>query len=437
MPSPSRRSVLASIGFGAVGAGGYAAMRHATQWNPDPEDCAIDDNERSADAPVEGSFPHPRADHRMSGQVSGSSGTATEAAIGDEHWRTDIGPGPDSLGVGNLAAPVVSGEYCYVSDRRLYALNRSDGTLAWCADPGPRELTSPTVADGTVFVASRFVIGRAWRGVTAFDAETGERLWRAPSRQLLKPTVGLPETAPTVHDGSVYIGGATETRAVTALDADTGSVEWQTDVAEPGSRTASAAVGDGGVFALVGSRIARLDATSGDVTWETAAGEAYCPPVLADGAVYAPHDDRSVARWDATDGVHRWTFERFRERPRSLAVADGTLYAVTERKIIALDARERTVSWERTGADLVEVGVSDDGVATLRHCTVSDDCVYLSIGSSLAVLDRSDGSLVATVAFSEESEGDAVYAGRPGVPAVAGGVAYCLTETGDLYALDV
>ncbi|ELZ24315.1 pyrrolo-quinoline quinone [Halosimplex carlsbadense 2-9-1] len=369
----------------------------------------------------------------MSGHVSGTSETGT----GDEYWRTDIGSGPNSLGVGSFAAPVVSGEYCYVSDRRLYALNRSDGTLAWCADPGPRELTSPTVADGTVFVASRFVVGRAWRGVTAFDAETGERQWRAPSRQLLKPSVGLPETLPTVRDGTVYIGGAAETGAVTALDADTGSVEWQTDVAEPGSRTASAAVGDGGVFVLVGRRIARLDATSGDVTWETAAGEAYCPPVLADGAVYAPHDDRSIARWDATDGVHQWTVERFRERPRSLAVADGTLYAVTERKITALDTREQTVSWERTGADLVEAGVSDEWGATLRHCTVSDDRVYLSIGSSLAVLDRSDGSLVATVAFPEESDGDAVYAGRPGVPAVVGGVAYCLTETGDLYALDV
>lgn len=181
MSPPNRCAVLASLGASAVGVGGYAAVRRVTRGDGDPGDCTVGGRERTVDAPldvrtedppVEGLFPHPRADARLSGHASDSS----DPGDGAEYWWTDVGAEPSHSGVGKLVAPVVAGDYCYVSEWRLYALGRTDGTLAWCADPGPGELTSPVVSDGTVVVGSRSDGEHSWRGAAAFDAETGERL---------------------------------------------------------------------------------------------------------------------------------------------------------------------------------------------------------------------------------------------------------------------
>lgn|GEM_PF-2617517 len=441
MSPPSRRSVLASLGVGAAGAGGYAAMRYATRWTPDPEDCTVDSRSHTADAPVSGSFPHPRADARMAGHAPegtvASSGSGGGSSAGSEYWRTDVGSSPSPYGVGELVAPVVAGEYCYVSGRRLYALDRRDGRLAWCVDPGPQALTAPAVSDGTVVVGARFAVGRSWRGIAAFDAETGDRLWRAPSRQWFKPTVGLPRTAPTVHDGSVYVAGGTGTGRVTALDLDTGAVEWQTGRVDTGSETTSAAVSGDGVFVLLGGRLARLDAESGDLVWGYDAGETTCPPVVADGTVYAPRRDGALGAWVATDGARRWSADRLRGSPSSLAVADGTCYVVSDWSVTALDARDGATVWNRTRADLERtLGVDSPDALPPRHCTVTDDRVYLSAGERIVALDPAGGEVEWHVTFPWEDRGDARVSGTPGVPAVAGGVAYCYTETGTVYALD-
>ncbi len=416
-------------------------MRGVMRENGDPGDCSVGGRERTVDAPlevrtedppVEGSFPHPRADVRLSGHASGSS----DSGDGAEYWWTDVGAEPSHSGVGKLVAPVVVGDYCYVSGWRLYALDRTDGTLVWCADPGPGELTSPAVSDGTVVVGSRSDGGRSWRGVAAFDAETGERLWRASSRQRSGPAVGLPETAPTVDGGTVYVAGGTEPRTVTALDLETGGVEWQTDGMGAGSRLTSVAVDGDGVFALLGNQLVQLKGASGDPIWAVDAGDSVCPPVVADGAVYAPSPRGGIGKWDAADGTRRWTDDRFDGELAALAVAGGTLYAVSRGTVLALDARERTIAWKRDTVEFDrDVDDGGPGYVIFRACTVTDDRVYLSAGEGLAALDADDGSIDWYVRLPDESRADALAPGAPGVPAVAGGVAYCYTLTGTVHAL--
>lgn len=79
------------------------------------------------------------------------------------------------------------------------------------------------------------------------------------------------------------------------------------------------------MFALLGKRLVLLEAGNGDPVWDVDAGDSVCPPVVADGAVYAPSPRGEIGKWDAVAGTRRWTDDRFDGGLASLAVAGRTL----------------------------------------------------------------------------------------------------------------
>jgi alcohol dehydrogenase (cytochrome c) len=118
--------------------------------------------------------------------TAGGRVVALNAATGEELWTFDPEPelvtlccGPTNRGVSAW------GEYIYVAslDARLLALNARSGALAWEADLGDPEggysaVMAPLAIDGRVFIG---VSGERYgiRGfVAAFDARTGEEIWR-------------------------------------------------------------------------------------------------------------------------------------------------------------------------------------------------------------------------------------------------------------------
>ncbi|HKG25544.1 MAG TPA: PQQ-binding-like beta-propeller repeat protein, partial [Thermomicrobiales bacterium] len=136
---------------------------------------------------------------------------AFDAATGQERWAVEVG--------GIQSAPAVVDGTVYVgSDRGLWAVATSDGSVRWHAHVGRDDAdvaAPPAVAVGLVFVVSNDGY------LYAFDAGTGEPSWTFHPKGFYH----LSTAAPTVVDGVVYFGS--EAGDLFAIDAATGAQRWR------------------------------------------------------------------------------------------------------------------------------------------------------------------------------------------------------------------
>jgi len=95
-------------------------------------------------------------------------------------------------------------------DNNVYALDASDGSFQWSSETAGLVRSSPTVADGTVFVAGGDT-------VYALDKEDGTEQWSFTTADTVV------QSSPTVANGRVLVGGSD---TVHALDADDGTEQW-------------------------------------------------------------------------------------------------------------------------------------------------------------------------------------------------------------------
>lgn len=98
----------------------------------------------------------------------------------------------------------------YATDRNVYALNVQDGKVVWSRELGDDVLAPIPVANMRAYVTTP-------QEIYAFDAATGERLWRYASTQNLKGT-------PLLLGNQLWI---LRTNDILGLDANTGAVTQQ------------------------------------------------------------------------------------------------------------------------------------------------------------------------------------------------------------------
>ena len=206
---------------------------------------------------------------------------ALDAATGAEIWRWDPGiPTEDRGGPRTCCGDVNRGAALHgdkvisgLLDGRLVALNRADGSLAWSTQ------TTPPGSDYSVTGAPRVmgdivVIGNAGaeygvRGyVTAFDADTGEQLWRTytvPGNPALGFESDAMRAAAETWTGEWWIvgGGGTVWDGM-AADPEAGLLYIGTGNGSPWSRDNRS---PGGGDNLYLSSILALDPTDGALRW--------------------------------------------------------------------------------------------------------------------------------------------------------------------------
>jgi len=138
-------------------------------------------------------------------QASGASETvyALGAADGSQEWRYERELEDAQVVTLKPSPTVADGTLLTGSgDGAVYALDTADGSVQWEFDTGGRVSSSPTVADGVVFVGGRGEDG----SVYALDAADGSSRWEFQAEE----TFGF-LSAPTVVDGIVFIGSGTAT----------------------------------------------------------------------------------------------------------------------------------------------------------------------------------------------------------------------------------
>jgi len=256
--------------------------------------------------------------------VAAADGTvvAIDARTGAEQWRGNAGA-PLIAGVGSdgsMAAVVTT-------NNELVALQ--GGKVIWKERLPAETYTPPLVAGRRVFAQT------ADRATTAFDGQSGRRLWtqtRAAGDALVlrKPGVMFP-----IGDTLVAGVGA----RMVGMNPNNGVSRWEVPISSPrGTNDVERLVDLTGTVSRVGETVCArayyaavgcVDTTRGTLLWNK-------PSVGAEGvggderAVYGTDSNGSVVAWRRTDGNVMWTSDRLRLRTLTAPLAAGRTLVIGE-----------------------------------------------------------------------------------------------------------
>jgi outer membrane protein assembly factor BamB len=279
----------------------------------------------------------------------------------------------------------------------VYAFNAVNGAEVWRQDDSSREIATPAVSNGVVYVVTD-------RYTYALRASDGSLLWNY--------SAGMFYSNPVVVQDMFFIGGA----SFRALSATNGHSIW--------NYTADGAlyspfIANGVVY--VGSsnwNIYALNANTGDKIWETYAGDILLKPTVAEGVVYAPlQGGANIYAFDATNGVKIWNYSLWNgqmEGVSPVAIRNDILYASYGGAgiLYALNAKN--------GAKIWSVTLGNE----ISQPKIVDDVVCLSSGASLLTLSADTGEILWNWTLD-------VWLGEP---VVVNGVAY-LGAGDQIYAI--
>ncbi|MBT2231159.1 PQQ-binding-like beta-propeller repeat protein [Nonomuraea sp. NEAU-A123] len=338
-------------------------------------------------------------------QTAGSAGgtpTAPSASTAPIHaigWTYTTG---DFI----ISSPTVADGIVYIgsSDDKVHALDAATGRVSWTYTTGGHVYSSPAVADGMVYVGSRD------KKVHALDAATGRVRWTHATRGEVNSNLA-------VAGGMVYVGS--RDGKVYALDGATGRVRWTRPTG--GAVDSGPAVADGIVY--IGSnddKVYALDAATGRVRWTRPTGGAVnSSPTVAKGVVYVGSGDGKVYALNAATGQVYWTRPTGGAVLSSPAVTEGVVYVGGgDGKVYALDAATARVRWTYATGDKID-----------SRPAVANGMVYIGgHDDKLHALDATTGK----VRWSRTTLGDISWSS----PVVVDGLVYFGSTDGKVYALD-
>jgi outer membrane protein assembly factor BamB len=237
-------------------------------------------------------------------------GVVTAFSIGGgQVWRTDLTPENEKSKAGFGGGIAAEGNQIFVATGygTLVALNAGSGKPNWTQKLNVPVRSSPTVANGKVYVVNTD------SEVFALAAQNGQELWRG--RGLPEPASVLSNVSPAVSGDTVVVSYASG--EISALNAANGEPRWTDSVSGGVSSGSLATIGDaarpvidnGVVYA--GSRGGRLLATNlktGDRVWSRDLNVAQTPWVAGDavfvvdtgGRLYGLTRKTGKVRWVTT-----------------------------------------------------------------------------------------------------------------------------------------
>lgn len=257
--------------------------------------------------------------------VAASNGTVAvlDASNGADVWRLSLG-NPLSAGVGydgQRAAVITLGN-------EVVALE--GGREIWRQRLNAVSLTAPLVAGGRVFVLG------ADRTVSAFDGQSGRRLWQ---QQRTGEALVLRQAGVLLAVGDTLVVGLSG--KLVGLNPLNGSVRWEAAIASPRGvndieRLVDLVAGVSREGSVICTRafqaaVGCVDAARGTVLWTKPATGA--TGVRGDrDFIFGAEADGTVVAWRRADGERAWAQEILRYRHlgaplaagRSVVVGDGT-----------------------------------------------------------------------------------------------------------------
>lgn len=316
----------------------------------------------------------------------------TVAPLGTQSWPSFRGT-PQLSGVANGQLP-------------------DDIARSWTFETGAAVLSSPTVAEGRVFVGSEDGV------LHCLDLATGEGLWH----QSFPDAVDAPPFLAGSHVVVGTLGGA-----LLAFDQATGAEQWR--YSTDGKIVGSANVvnlSDGQDLLVVGSydsNVHAVDSADGRLHWthQTSSYVNGTPAVFQSSVLFAGCD-ALLHRVSAADGLEISTVDVGSYAASSPAVVDGCAYLGTYGgEVLAINIEGAEILWrfemENGGAPFVS------SAAVNEHSVVIGDR-----DGRIIALDRATGTLRWSVTTGAEVDAS---------PVIVGGSVLAASADGRLYGLSL
>ena len=253
--------------------------------------------------------------------VSGGDGSiaAIDARTGADLWRANAGA-PMATGVGS------DGKTSAVVTQANDVVAFLDGREVWRQKLSAQAYTAPLVAGGRVFVLS------ADRSVTAFDGQTGRKLW---SQQRPNEPLVLKQSGVILAVGDTLVVGFSGRLA--GLNPSSGVIRWEAPIASPrGVNDIERLVDlvgrvsrDGDVVCARAfqASVGCVNTARGSLVWTKPANGAR--GVHGDDKhVFGTESDGVVQAWRRTDGERAWTTDVLRYRGLSAPLVVGRSVAM-------------------------------------------------------------------------------------------------------------
>lgn len=265
----------------------------------------------------------PLSVNTSAGALAVASGDGTVAVLdpasGRDVWRAGVG-GPIAAGVGS------DGKLLAVITRSNELVALSAGKEAWRQKLSAVGYTAPFVAGGRVFVLT------ADRAVSAFDGQTGRKLW---TQQRAGEALVLRHAGVMLAVGDTLVVGLSGRLA--GLNPLTGASRWEAPIATPrGLNDVERLVDLVGTVSRVGETVCArafqasvgcVDAGRGTLMWTKPSNGA--EGVHGDGAlVFGTEADGKVLAWKRENGERAWVTDKLRHRGLTAPLALGSSVVV-------------------------------------------------------------------------------------------------------------
>lgn len=257
--------------------------------------------------------------------VAGGDGTVAllDAQTGRDIWRVALAS-PIAAGVGS------DGKVLAVVTKANEVVALQNGRELWRQKLRAQVFTAPFVAGARVFVLA------ADRSVSAFDGQTGRRLWvqQRPNEPLVLRQAGV-----MLAVGDTLVVGLSGRLA--GLNPSNGSIRWEAPIASPrGINDVERLVDLVGRVSRTGDTVCArafqasigcVNAARGSLLWTKSANGVQGIDG-DDRLLFGTEADGTVIAWRRTDGERLWSTDRLRYRGltaplvvgRSIAIGDFT-----------------------------------------------------------------------------------------------------------------
>ncbi len=348
------------------------------------------------------------------GLLTGPPTTTLTAQVGDGLWTTPRG-GAASIGSATNVDAV------------------PQGVERWRTEIGAEVTSSPTIADGRVFVTTLDA------RIFAYSTEDGSLIWE-------RPGPGPMDASPIVADDRLYI--AYRNSRLAALEADTGKTIWESVISNPLFSWVN--VADGSVYlSSQNGLIQAFDAGTGEKRWEIETGDGmFAPPSISEGMVIIPTRGNQVLVLVGETGQTRLSYVVPGAVEGAAAVSHGTAaFGDVRGFIYAIDIRAQNLPFEKTVLrfwaqfaiwGLAPFPPAQSGTAW-THSIREEVWADAAIAGNRAFFATREGNVYAFTLTGGQELWRTALGDEPawaGSPTVVDDVLYIGSQDGRLYALD-
>jgi outer membrane protein assembly factor BamB len=350
-----------------------------------------------------------------------------------ESWRSGIGDGAGRYG--RIAAQPV------IEDGRVYAMDALDmvsaydantGHRLWKFDPQPDDAQDQTYGGGVAVAGNRVYIATGYGQALALDAATGKEIWR---QNLGAPVHG----PPTVASDRVF--AITVENELVVLAADDGRRLWtHNGLPEPASLLGAASPAVEGDIVIVpysSGELFALRVENGRVLWSdnlataqplgalSSLADVRGQPVIDRDRVFALSHSGLMVSIDLRTGDRVWE-QDVGGTHAPWAAGDFVYVLANDSDLVCLTRRDGHVRWVRELPRFEDVKKKSDALRWTGPVLAGDRLIVVSSAGEAISISPYTGQPMGRMEFP-----DGVYI----TPALADKTLFVLTDEADLIAL--